>query len=291
MGNRKTQIIYGNEAGNTGAEITYGNEAEMADENEITIIEDTREDLQDFLGMAQEIERMDEEEKKERIEEIFGEQEESDEEEQEELSESAQARQDEIKGRQGSRANVDVALAMQIADQVAAEAAAEPPCYVVHGAKVLCSMGSREARLVTPMDHGVLLENTPQLVAGDSAALTNIMCFGNCFSVDNPNMAQAAVDATNQYNQRKAQGFWGRLKAKFGIKPKVVTQVSKELQQLCICECEPSFTKGALWEEGYEKCKIKGQETLLQPATLVCAHGGVIRIVDNGQKEQNGQNE
>ena len=293
MGNWRTQIIYGNEAGNTGAEITYGNEAEnigteMADESEITIIEDTREDLQDFLGMAQEIERMDEEEQKERIEEIFGEQEESDEEEQEELSESAQARQDEIEGRQSSRANVDVALAMQIADQVAAESAAkaaENPCYVVHGAKILCSMGSREARLVTPMDHGILLGKKPQMVANDNASLANVMCFGNCFSVDNPNMAQAAVDATNQYNQRKAQGFWGKLKAIFGIKPKVVTQVSKELQQLCICECEPSFTKGALWEEGYEKCKIKGQETLLQPATLVCAHGGVIRIVDNGQNE------
>lgn len=258
---------------------------EMADENEITIIEDTREDLQDFLGMAQEIERMDEEEQKERIKEIFGEQEEeSDEEEQEELTEAAQARKDEIEGRQGSRANVDVALAMQIADKVASEAA-NNPCYVVHGAKVLCSMGSREARLVTPMDHGVLLANTPQLVADDSVSLANVMCFGNCFSVENPKMAQAAVDATNQYNQKKAEGLWGTIKSWFGIKPKVVTQVSKELQQLCICECEPFFTEGALWEEGYEGCQIMDQETLLQPATLVCEYGGVIRIVDNGQNE------
>lgn len=258
----------------------------MADGNEITIIEDTREDLQDFLGMAQEIERMDEEEQKERIKEIFGEkEEESDEEQEEELSEAAQARKDEIESRQSSRANVDVALAMQIADQVAAEAAAETPCYVVHGAKVLCSMGSREARLVTPMDHGVLLGDMPQMVADDSASLTNVMCFGNCFSVENPKMAQAAVDATNRYNQEKSKGFWGTIKSWFGIKPKVVTQVSKELQQLCICECEPFFTEGALWEEGYERCQIMDQETLLQPATLVCEYGGVIRIINNGQSE------
>lgn len=132
----------------------------------ITIVEDTREDLQDFLGEAQEIERLDEEEQKERLKEIFGEEEDQDsdkedkEDQEEELPPEAQERKDEIESRQSSRANVDVALAMQIADQVAAEAAAqaaENPCYVVHGAKVLCSQGSREARLVTPLDHGVLL--------------------------------------------------------------------------------------------------------------------------------------
>lgn len=256
----------------------------------ITIVEDTREDLQDFLGEAQEIERLDEEEQKERLKEIFGEEEEQDsdkednEDQEEELSAEAQERKNEILSRQGSRANVDVALAMQIADQVAAESAAEAtPCYVVHGAKVLCSQGSREARLVTPLDHGVLLGDKPQLVAGDSASLANVMCFGNCFSVENPNMAQAAVDATNRYNQEKSKGFWGTVKSWFGIKPKVVTEVSKELQQLCICECEPSFPEGAVWEEGYDGSKIMNKETLLQPATLVCNYGGVIRIIDNGQ--------
>ncbi len=257
----------------------------------ITIVEDTREDLQDFLGEAQEIERLDEEGQKERLKEIFGEEEqdsdkEDNEDQEEELSAEAQERKDEILSRQSSRANMDVALAMQIADQVAAESAAEAaenPCYVVHGAKVLCSQGSREARLVTPLDHGVLLGDKPQLVAGDSASLANVMCFGNCFSVENPNMAQAAVDATNRYNQEKSKGFWGTVKSWFGIKPKVVTEVSKELQQLCICECKPSFPEGAVWAEGYEGSKIMKNETLLQPATLVCDYGGVIRIIDNGQ--------
>lgn len=258
----------------------------------ITIVEDTREDLQDFLGEAQDIERLDEEEQKERLKEIFGEEEEQDsdkedsEEQEEELSPEAQERKDEIESRQSSRANVDVALAMQIADQVAAESAAEAaenPCYVVHGAKVLCSQGSREARLVTPLDHGVLLGGKPQMLAGDSASLENVMCFGNCFSVENPKMAQAAVDATNRYNEEKSKGFWGTVKSWFGIKPKVVTEVSKELQQLCICECEPCFPEGALWVEGHEGTKITDKETLIQPATLVCNYGGVIRIIDNGQ--------
>lgn len=259
---------------------------EIVDGKVITIVEDTREDLQDFLGMAQEIEKLDKEEQKERLEEIFGPQEEQDsdkKEQEEELSAKAQIKKDELERRENSRANIDVVLAMQIADQVAADSAAEMPCYVVHGAKILCSLGSREARLVTPMDHGVLLGKKPQMLADDSASLANVMCFGNCFSVENPNMEQAAVDATNQYNKKKAKGFWGIIKGWFGIKPKVVTTASRELQQLCICECEPLFTDEAVWVEGNEGSLIMGKKTLIQPATLVCVHGGVIRIIDNGQ--------
>lgn len=265
---------------------------EMVDGRKITIVEDTREDLQDFLGTAQEIERLDEEEQKKRIEEIFGEQEEQDsdkkdeKDQEEELPEEVQKRKDEIEDRQKSRANADVALAMQIVDQVAAESAAEAsenPCFVVHGAKIICSQGSREARFVTPMDHGVLLGQRPQMVAGDCASLSNVMCFGNCFSIENPNMEQAAVDATNKYNEKSFQGFWGKVKSFFGLKPKVVTQTSKELQQLCICECEPCFSEEAFWEEKNEKSLILGKETLLQPATLVCQYGGIIHIIDNGQ--------
>lgn len=67
---------------------------EIVDGKEITIVEDSREDIQDFLGMAQEIEELDEEEQQKRLDEIFGSEEElemdTDQEEQkEELSEEA----------------------------------------------------------------------------------------------------------------------------------------------------------------------------------------------------------
>lgn len=261
---------------------------EMVNGVEVTIVEDTRDDLQDFLGMAQEIESLEGEEQQKKLEEIFGAEEEQDSEqeenqEEEELPEEVQQRKEEIESRQESRANADVALAMQIADQVAAESAVENPCYVVHGAKILCSQGSREARLVTPLDHGVLLKDQPQMVAEDSASLMNIMCFGNCFSVENPKMEQAAIDATNQYNQEGPKTFWGKVKSLFGVKPKTVTSVSKELQELCICECEPCFSEEAIWNDGNEKSLIMGKKTFIQSATLVCQHGGIIRIIDNGQ--------
>ena len=171
------------------------------DETEIKIVEDTREELQDFLGTAQEIEALDDEEKQKRLDEIFASNEDQETEQEETPSEDTQNRQNQISERAGSRANSDVALAMQMADKVAADDAPDRPCYVVHGAKLLCSMGSREARLVVPMDHGILLKNHPQMTADDSISLTNVMCFGNCFSTDNPAMEQAAIDATNQYNQ------------------------------------------------------------------------------------------
>jgi len=191
---------------------------EIVEGAEITVVEDTREDLQDFLGTAQEIESLEGEEQKKKLEEIFGEEEEEDQDKKKKGKQTEEAekhQEEEIDPRQSSRANTDVVLAMQIADQVAAEAAAETPCYVVHGAKILCSMGSREARLVVPLDHGLLLEKKPQMTIDDRKSLTNIMCFGNCFSADNPRMEQAAVDATNKYNQEKSQTFWGKVKSFF----------------------------------------------------------------------------
>lgn len=255
------------------------------DETEIKIVEDTREELQDFLGTAQEIEALDDEEKQKRLDEIFASNEDQETQQDETPSEDSQNRQNQISERAGSRANSDVALAMQIADKVAADAAPDRPCYVVHGAKLLCSMGSREARLVVPMDHGILLKNHPQITADDSVSLTNVMCFGNCFSSDNPAMEQAAIDATNRYNQEKPQSFWGKVKSFFGVKPKVVDSASRELQALCICECRPCIPADSIWEESNEKSLIKGSKTLIQPAVLVCQYGGVIRIIDNGQDE------
>lgn len=263
-----------------------GTRTEMVDGVRITVVEDTREDLQDFLGTAQEIESLEGEEQKEKLEEIFGKEEEEDQDEKkkgEKAEEPEKNQEKETSPRQSSRANTDVVLAMQIADQAAAEAAAETPCYVVHGAKMLCSMGSREARLVVPLDHGALLEGNPQMTVRDREALTNIMCFGNCFSADNPKMEQAAVDATNRYNQEKSQGFWEKFRSFFMGPPETVDSASRELQELCICECEPCFSEEAVWEEGNEKSQLRGEATLIQPDTIVCRYGGVIRIIDNGQ--------
>ena len=48
--------------------------AEDKNDREIVMVEDTREELQDFLGKAQEIEKLKGEEQKKKIEEVFGKQ-------------------------------------------------------------------------------------------------------------------------------------------------------------------------------------------------------------------------
>lgn len=259
---------------------------EIIDEVEVKIVEDTREDIHDFLGQAQEIESYDEKKQEEELNKIFGsEDSENDGDEKEETKETTpeqEKRKQELEERAASsRASSDVALAMMLADQ----AAASPtyPCYVVHGAKMICSMGSREARLVVPLDHGTCLTKTPQMIDEDYHALENVKCFGNCFSPDNPNMEQAAIEMTNQYNEEKSQTWWGKVKGFFGVKPKVVDSVSEELTAACICECSPVFVEK--WSDGNEKSLVDGKNTLIQTCTLVCQYGGIVRIVDNGQEQ------
>ena len=269
---------------------------------EITIVEDGREDLRNFLDEAQEIEQLDESGQKKALEEIFGSEEQNSDKKKEDgkqgreqkegegeaqappprQAEAAEKFQKTYESRttNSARANSDVALAMAVACQAAEEAAADSPCYVVHGAKAMCSMGSRQARLVVPLDYGVLLKEKPQMVIDDYRAPTNVKCFGNCFSAENPNMKEEAVNAANQYNQSKPQTFWGKVKALF-VKPKEVEEVSDELKAACICECTPLFVEP--WMDGAEKNQIDEKEALIQTGILVCEYGGIVRIMDNGQ--------
>lgn len=261
------------------------NKNEIIDGEQVKIVEDTREDLKDFLSQAQEIDNLERVEREEKINEVFGAADEKEDkpelttEQQKAFDNREKQMSDKV---EASRANSDVVLAMMLADKAAASVP-NNPCYVVHGAKIICSMGSREARLVVPMDHGTLLTDSPQMIVDDFVSLKNIKCFGNCFSPENPNMEQAAIEATNQYNVEKSQTVWGRIKGFFGVKPKAVDSVSEELQAACICECIPQINKA--WEDGNEKCKVDGKKTLIQTCILVCKYGGVIRIIDNGQEQ------
>lgn len=259
---------------------------EVIDGKIVTIVEDSREDLNDFLEQAQEIDALEGKAREDKTNEVFGA--EDPEEEQSKLTaeqqEALDKREKQVKDKlEASRiANSDVALAMMIADK-AASTIPENPCYVVHGAKAICSMGSREARLVVPLAHGTLLTNSPQMIVTDYYGLDNVKCFGNCFSAENPNMEQAAIEATNQYNQGKSETLWGRVKGFFGAKPKVVDSVSEELKAACICECLPEFSN--VWNDGNGTCEVDGKKTLIQTCTLVCKYGGIVRIIDNGQEQ------
>ena len=80
------------------------------------------------------------------------------------------------------------------------------------------------------------------MTADDCAALTNIQCFGNCFSTENPKMKEAAIKAVESYNEENPS-FWDTVKGWFGIQPKEKKiDPSKEMLAQCICECVPKIT-------------------------------------------------
>lgn len=281
---------------------------EFVDGRAVLIVEEEDGDLRNYLTEGQEIETLDEEARQEKIKELCGLPEETQEAGEEETGQEAALQdqepgerpvrepgtpltaqdgaailQDTMESRnaESARANTDVVLAMMVAGKAMEEAQADAPSYVVHGARAACSLGSREARLTVPLDHGTCLRERPQMTDQDFTALENVKSFGNCFSVENPNMEQAAVDATNAYNAQKAQSRPGAVKSWFGVKK--VDAVSEELQKGCVCACTPEFLSP--WTQGHEKNEIDGQKALLRNGVLVCQYGGIVRMISDGQEE------
>lgn len=201
-----------------------------------------------------------------------------------------EARQELIEARGNSRAGQDLAIAMQIADEKLAMAeaisavTADNPIYVVHGATMVCSMGTNEARLVVPLDHGVYAKGHPQLTVEDCKSLINIKSFISCMSPANPLMEQAAIEAVKSFNEEHP-GIINRIKSWFGIKPKEKEiKPTDELLKQCICECIPDITTD-VWGDGNTKNLIEGVATLGQTEKIVCLHGGKIKIYLDGQDE------
>ncbi len=238
-------------------------EEQPEDRPEESIVPETNTKLESMDEFAAAVERIKEENKDEKREQL-------------------------IKARAESRANQDVAMAMMIADEKQAqieamnEMSGDTPTYVAHGAKMICSMGSREARLVLPMDHGVYLKNHPQMTADDCKALTNIRCFGNCFSTENPAMKEAAADAVESYNEQNS-GVINQIRSWFKMEPAPVDP-SVEMLSQCICECEPKIV-AAFWEDANEKSLVDTKPTITRKCIITCAYGGVIRIYTDGQDE------
>ncbi|WP_058486170.1 DUF4280 domain-containing protein [Defluviitalea phaphyphila] len=66
--------------------------------------------------------------------------------------------------------------------------------YVVEGAKLKCSLGTKLSKLTLPKGHGVYLKNKKQANASDHIPIKNIGCFGNCLISSPP---PPCVVATN----------------------------------------------------------------------------------------------
>ena len=122
--------------------------------------------------------------------------------------------------------------------------------FVCKGAKLSCSMGDSlsEFNVIHPFKvvylHG---ENFANIM--DNKPMVNIKPFGMCRSLANPTVASATAAA---------------------------------MGTLTPMPCMPNTT--APWIKGKMNVLIKGQLALMDDCKLMCMWGGVIEVVDSGQK-------
>lgn len=155
-----------------------------------------------------------------------------------------------------------------------------PETYVVHGAKICCSCGSRPSRLVVQVSHGVFIHDMPQLNITDSIPIQNIQVFGICRNPNNPAVKAEAQKIVDNIKNRK-KGFMDKVLDFFSKKPEL--EVNDDLIKKCAALCTPVIN--IKWIKGKEDMLIDGEPALLSKCKISCIYGGEIKIIDDGQRK------
>ncbi|UJF32209.1 DUF4280 domain-containing protein [Paenibacillus hexagrammi] len=121
--------------------------------------------------------------------------------------------------------------------------------FVVAGAVVSCSCGNMRTRLTMPLSHGVSIKGKPQLTVEDYKPYQNIMPFGMCCTIQNPE-----VNAATTANENVLRPM----------------------------PCKPVIQMP--WTHGKQDKLIEGKPALLSPSTTTCQYNGIISIEDDGQE-------
>jgi len=122
------------------------------------------------------------------------------------------------------------------------------PMQVCMGANMMCSMGMAPSSLVVLPIHRVLTDGVPDANIMDHIPLVNIMPFGMCMSLANPEVAAATTAA---------------------------------LGVLTPMPCVPATP--APWVPGAPTVLLGDMPTLDNTSTLMCIWAGVIKFVDPGE--------
>jgi hypothetical protein len=122
------------------------------------------------------------------------------------------------------------------------------PKQVCNGALLRCSFGMAPSQLVVLPRHRVTTEQQPAANIGDHVSMVNVMPFGACMSILNPQVAAATAAA---------------------------------LGVLTPQPCIP--VTPAPWVAGAPTVPLDYLPTLDDISTLFCIWGGVIQITDPGE--------
>ena len=118
---------------------------------------------------------------------------------------------------------------------------------VCNGAQCMCSFGTAPSALVVLPENKVLT-GSPAATIMDNKPNVNVMPFAMCTSMANPAVAAATSAALGV------------------LTPQPCTPVT-----------------AAPWTPGSAKLLIGGKPALTMEGTLICAYGGVIKILNPGQ--------
>jgi hypothetical protein len=121
------------------------------------------------------------------------------------------------------------------------------PPLVVNGATLQCTFGMTPSTLVVAPVSQVMAQNLPAATISDAIPLTNIMPFGMCTTLTNPQVAAAT---------------------------------SAALGSLTPQPCIPVTTA---WIPGSPKVTVRNQPAVDSSCTCMCAWGGQISVLNPGQ--------
>lgn len=121
--------------------------------------------------------------------------------------------------------------------------------YVVRGAKMKCDKGSHKKRINLPTSHGAYSNENPIMNESDNVVGENISCFGIC---------KGSCPSSGNITLAKEHG--GTVTGK-----KCVVKILKEWMK----------TKG--------DTLVDGAPALTTDSILICAYGGQIKFVTDGQ--------
>ncbi|WP_035790378.1 DUF4280 domain-containing protein [Clostridium beijerinckii] len=123
--------------------------------------------------------------------------------------------------------------------------------YVVRGARMKCDKGTHTRKINLPVSHGTYANKNPMMNKGDMVVDKNISYFGVCNGDCPSNGADIALVTETG-----------------GIVTGKKCQV-KTLND---------------WINAKEDTLVEGKAALTEKSILVCAYGGQIKFVANGQK-------
>ncbi|MDP9124551.1 MAG: DUF4280 domain-containing protein [Pseudomonadota bacterium] len=122
------------------------------------------------------------------------------------------------------------------------------PNHVCMGATLMCPMGMATSKLMVLPKNKVMTDGKPAANIMDNVPFVNILPFGSCMSMGNPATAAATAAA-------------------FGV--------------LTPTPCIPTIA--GPWAPGSPMVLLAGPPSLNMSSKLICAFGGVIQILVEGQ--------